>query len=395
MNKKVINQVDVTGKRVLLRVDYNVPLNPLDNSIMDDSRIRATFPTIKYLVENGAKTIICSHLGRPKGKIVESLRMAPVARRLSELIALPVFYINECVGEAVQKRVNELKNGDILVLENLRFYPEEEANDLEFAKKLALLADLYVDDAFGNAHRSHASNVGITKFLPAYCGLLMYKEITSLGKLMTSPEHPFAVILGGAKVSDKMGVLKNIINKVDVLLLGGSMATNIMNVKGIKTGKSRVEPDINNIVENLIDICNKYNVNILLPVDVLISTSIQESDSFKIVSVSEVPDEWYIVDIGPKTIELYENKLKQCRTIFWNGPMGIYEIPEFAIGTKSIVNILSNIESTTIIGGGSTAEIVEDMKATDFMSHVSTGGGASLEFLEGKSLPAVEVLLDN
>jgi phosphoglycerate kinase len=388
-----IKDINVKGKRVLVRVDFNVPLNPVNNSIMDDSRIRATFPTIKYLVEHGARTILCSHLGRPKGKPVDSLKMAPIAQRLSDLIAFPVQTASDCIGQEVIEKINTLKDGEILVLENLRFHPEEEANDLEFAQSLAKLADIYVDDAFGAAHRAHASTVGITKYLPSYCGLLMQKELDSLGNLLTSPDHPFAALLGGAKVSDKVGVIKNILDKIDVLLTGGSMAANFLKAKGFNVGLSRIEPDKQDLVKELIELCSSNHATIFLPVDVLVSRDLKQPEQLKIVKIDNIPDDVYIVDIGPKTIELFSEQLNKCKTIFWNGPMGIYEIPEFAIGTRKLVEVISNLGATTIIGGGSTAEIVEEMKLTDSMTHVSTGGGASLEFLEGKTLPGVAVLV--
>jgi phosphoglycerate kinase len=389
-----IKDIDVTGKRVLVRVDFNVPLNPINNSIMDDSRIRATFPTIKYLVEHGAKTILCSHMGRPKGKVVENLKMAPVAQRLADLIALPVKTAPDCIGPEVVNKIKELKNGEILLLENLRFHPEEEANDPNFAKSLAELADIYVNDAFGAAHRAHASTVGITKFLPSYCGLLMQKELNSLGKLLTAPDHPFAALLGGAKVSDKVGVIRNILDKIDILLTGGSMAANFLSARGYNVGLSRIETDKQDLVKELIKLCSSNNKDLILPIDAVVSRDLKQPVQLKTLKIDKIPDDVYIVDIGPETISVFTQQLKSCKTVFWNGPMGIYEIPEFANGTKKLVEIVANLDATTIIGGGSTAEIVEEMKLTDKMTHVSTGGGASLEFLEGKTLPGVEALLN-
>jgi phosphoglycerate kinase len=389
-----IKDIDVTGKRVLVRVDFNVPLNPINNSIMDDSRIRATFPTIKYLVEHGAKTILCSHMGRPKGKVVENLKMAPVAQRLADLIALPVKTAPDCIGPEVVNKIKELKNGEILLLENLRFHPEEEANDPNFAKSLAELADIYVNDAFGAAHRAHASTVGITKFLPSYCGLLMQKELNSLGKLLTAPDHPFAALLGGAKVSDKVGVIRNILDKIDILLTGGSMAANFLSARGYNVGLSRIETDKQDLVKELIKLCSSNNKDLILPIDAVVSRDLKQPVQLKTSKIDKIPDDVYIVDIGPETISVFTQQLKSCKTVFWNGPMGIYEIPEFANGTKKLVEIVANLDATTIIGGGSTAEIVEEMKLTDKMTHVSTGGGASLEFLEGKTLPGVEALLN-
>jgi phosphoglycerate kinase len=392
--KKTIRDIDVTGKKVLVRVDFNVPLNINDNSIMDDSRIRATFPTIKYLVEHNARIILCSHLGRPNGKVVPELSMVPIATKLSGLIALPVLTVDDCIGSKVINEINKLKDGQILMLENLRFHPEEESNDATFAKALSELADIFVDDAFGAAHRAHASTVGITKYLPAYCGLLMEKELISLGNLLANPEHPFAALLGGAKVSDKIGVLNNILNKIDILLIGGSMGTNFLKALGYGVGLSKTENDKQDLVKSLIASCKQKNIMLILPTDVVISTDTAGKKDTIVVNVKNVPDNSYILDIGPQTIKIFSDSLKHAKTVFWNGPMGIYEVPAFSNGTSSMVNIIANIKGTTIIGGGSTAEIVEDMKLTDNMTHVSTGGGASLEFLEGKILPGVAVLMD-
>ncbi len=394
MSKITIRDIDVTGKKVLVRVDYNVPLDPVDNSIMDDSRMRATFPTIKYLVEHGARTILLTHLGRPDGKVVENMRMERVALRLSQLIALRVMFSRECVGDEVKKQVAAMKNGDILMLENVRFHPEEEANDPAFAKKLAELADIYVDDAFGTAHRAHASTVGVTKFLPAYCGLLMEKELKSLGNILTAPEHPFTALLGGAKVSDKMGVIKNILDKVNLFLIGGSMASNFLWVNGFGVGLSKIESDKKDIIKSIMDACNKAKVPLILPVDVIVTRDIKGKDNADVADIAKVPPDQYIVDIGPRTIEIYIKKLQESKTVFWNGPMGIYELSKFSQGTVTMAKTIAGLKATTVVGGGSTAEIVEDMKLTDFMTHVSTGGGASLEFLEGKTLPGVAALLD-
>lgn len=394
MSIVTIKDINVKGKRVLVRVDFNVPLNPVDNSIMDDSRIRATFPTIKYLIEHGARIIICSHLGRPKGKPVDNLKMEPIAQRLSSLIAFPVKSAADCIGQDVINRIKELKDGEILVLENLRFHPEEEANDPEFAKSLASLADIYVDDAFGAAHRAHASTVGITKYLSSYCGLLMQKELDSLGNLLMSPEHPFAALLGGAKVSDKIGVIKNILDKVDIVLTGGSMAANFLKAKGYNVGLSRIEDDKQELIKDLIELCSSNHASLILPIDVVVSRELKKPVNLKTLKIDNIPDDVYIVDIGPETINMFIKKITECMTVFWNGPMGIYEIQEFSNGTRKLVEAVANLNATTIIGGGSTAEIVEEMRLTDNMTHVSTGGGASLEFLEGKTLPGVEVLIN-
>lgn len=392
--KKSIRDVEVTGKRVLVRVDFNVPLDPKTNEIMDDSRIIAALPTIWYLLEHKARIILCSHLGRPGGKVIESLRMTPIAERLSQLINMPIYTVSDCVGPKVKQAVGKLKNGEILLLENLRFHPEEEANAPTFARELAENADIYVDDAFGTAHRAHASTHGVAKFLPAYAGLLLEKELRVLGNLLTNAQHPFAALLGGAKVSDKIKLINNMMDKVDVLLIGGGMAVTFLNAQGFGTGASTVEVDKKELANQLIAAAKKNNISLLLPLDVIVADSIDEQSRFAIAPISMVPSGKYIVDIGPQTIELFTEELKKCRTIFWNGPMGVYEIPAFSRGTKKMAELLANLTATTVVGGGSTAEIVTEMNLAFKMTHVSTGGGASMSFLEGKTLPGVEVLLD-
>jgi len=394
MQKKTIEDIDVKGKRVLLRVDFNVPLDMKTGAISDDSRIRASLPTIKYLVDHKARVIICSHLGRPDGKIVESLRMAPVARRLSQLISLPVRIASDCVGRQVESQVKELREGDILVLENLRFHPEEEANDDGFARKLARLADVYVNDAFGTAHRAHASTVGVAKYLPAVAGFLMNKELTVMHKLLHNPERPSACIIGGAKVSDKIELLQNMLKKVNRLLVGGGMAATFFKAQGYEVGHSLVEEDKLDLARKLLQEAKDWGVPFLLPVDAIVAKEIRAGAPTNAVPTTDIPPGAHMVDIGPQSIELFCNELKKCRTIMWNGPMGIYEIPEFARGTRAIASFLATVNATTIIGGGSSAEVVEAMGLTGKMTHVSTGGGASLRFLEGAPLPGVEVLLD-
>jgi phosphoglycerate kinase len=378
----------------LVRVDFNVPLDANTGAISDDSRIRASLPTINYLVEHKARAILCSHLGRPKGKVVEELRMVPIARRLSQLIDLPVNIVNDCIGEEVQNKVKVLKEGEVLFLENLRFRPEEEANDPRFARELASLADIYVNDAFSVAHRAHASVVGITRYLPAVAGFLMQKEIEAMGKLLNAPARPFACLIGGAKVSDKIGLMQNMLKKVDILLVGGGMAATFLKAQGYEVGLSLVEKDKLSLANALLQEAKEWNVSLLLPVDVVVTEQIRAGAPSKVVSITAIPFNSYIVDTGPQTIELFSNELKKCHTIMWNGPLGIYEIPEFAQGTRSMVSFIATIDATTIIGGGSSAEIVQKMGLTDKMTHVSTGGGASLRFLEGVPLPGVEVLLD-
>ena len=394
MAKRTVRDTEVEGKTVLVRVDFNVPMDIKTGVITDDSRIRAALPTITYLLDHKAKVILCSHLGRPDGRVVEGLRMTPVAQRLSQLLDLPVSTVSDCIGTAVEKAADNLKGGEILLLENIRFYPQEEANDPSFAQALAKPADIYVDDAFGTAHRAHASTVGVAKYLPAIAGFLMEKELEALSSILSTPEHPFGALLGGAKVSDKIGLIQNILDKVDILLIGGGMAATFLKVQGYEVGLSLVEADKQELAHQLIEAAKQNGASLFLPVDVMVSDSISEQATGEVVPIARIPPNKYIADIGPQTVELFSQQIRQCRTVFWNGPMGVYEIPRFAQGTKALVELLANLKATTIIGGGSTAEIVEEMKLTHKMTHVSTGGGASLKFLEGKSLPGVAVLLD-
>jgi phosphoglycerate kinase len=392
--KKTIEDIDVKGKRVLLRVDFNVPLDINSGAISDDSRIRASLPTIKYLIDHKAKVIVCSHLGRPQGKVVESLRMAPAARSLSQLMGLPVSTASDCIGPEVESNVKRLRGGDILVLENLRFHPEEEANDPDFTQRLARLADIYVDDAFSTAHRVHASIVGVAKYLPAVAGFLMRKELNVMENLLHNPERPWACLIGGAKVSDKIGLLQNMLRKVDMLLIGGGMAATFLKAQGNEVGRSLIEDDKLDLARKLLQEAKEWKVPLLLPVDAVVAGEIKAGASTRVVPTTNIPVDSHIVDIGPKSIELFHNELRKCHTIMWNGPMGIYEVPQFAQGTRAIASFLSTLDATTVIGGGSSAEVVEEMGLTDKMTHVSTGGGASLKFLEGVTLPGVEVLLD-
>jgi phosphoglycerate kinase len=392
--KKTIRDLDVAGKRILIRVDFNVPLDMETGAISDDSRIRAVLPTMKYLVEHKAKVIVCSHLGRPDGKIVEGLRMAPIALRLSQLMNQPVLTTSDCIGPDVEKAVDNLKPGDILFLENLRFHSEEEANDSSFAQAMAKLADVYVDDAFGTAHRAHASTVGVAKYLPAVAGFLMEKELQALGSLLNSPEHPFVALLGGAKVSDKIGLIQNILGKVDLLLIGGGMAATFLKAQGYEVGLSLIEADKQTMAQELIETIRRNGRALFLPVDLVVASGINSEAKGEVVPVNNIPVNKSIVDIGPQTVTLFSEKIRQCKTIFWNGPLGVYEIEQFSAGTKAIAELLASLKATTIVGGGSTAEIVEEMKLANKMTHVSTGGGASLKFLEGRTLPGVAVLLD-
>jgi phosphoglycerate kinase len=394
MGKKTIRDADVADRRVLVRVDFNVPLDEETGAIIDDSRIRAALPTIRYLREQGAKVILCSHLGRPKGKVVDKLRLAPIAQRLSQILGQPVQTTNDCIGPEVEKIAAELKNGDVLLLENLRFHAEEEKNDAAFARNLASLAELYVNDAFGTSHRAHASVVGVTAYLPAVAGLLLEKEIRELSGIIEHPAHPFAAVLGGAKVSDKVSLIVNIMDKVDDILVGGGMAATFLKAKFYETGTSLLEAEKIPVASELMAKAACSGVNLVLPTDVVLATEISATAKTEVRSVDRIPKDSRIVDIGPATIESFRNQLRKCKTVFWNGPMGIYEIPQFAQGTKAIAEAIAILEATTVIGGGSTADAVADMGLTDQMTFVSTGGGASLEFLSGNTLPGIAVIPD-
>jgi len=392
MNKMTVRDIEVRDKRVLVRVDFNVPLDEETGTISDDSRIQAALPTIEYLIDQKAKVILCSHLGRPHGKVLEKLRMTVVAERLSQLLQRQVRVTQDCIGSDVERAVGELRGSDVLLLENLRFYPEEEKNDPAFAQALARLAEVYVNDAFGAAHRSHASISGVTEYLPAVAGLLMEREITTLDGILENPAHPFVALLGGAKVSDKVGMLENIMGKVDCLLIGGGMAAVFLKAKSYETGQSLVETGSLGTAFDLMEQADAHGVRLLLPVDVVVADETSAKPTVEVVRIEKIPPYMKILDIGPRTIENFREELKKSRTVFWNGPMGLYEIPQFAQGTKSIAWLLASLKSTTIIGGGSTAEAVIEMKLAGKMSFVSTGGGASLRFLGGRALPGVEAL---
>jgi len=394
MNKLTIRDIEVNNKRVLVRVDFNVPLNGKTGAITDDSRIRATLSTIKYLTDRGARVILCSHLGRPKGKVVEQLRLAIVAQRLSQILGQKVAVANDGIGPEVAKAVGKLKAGQVLLLENIRFHPEEEANDDAFAQTLARLADIYVNDAFGACHRAHASIVGVTRYLPAVAGLLVEKEVKILEGVLANPRHPFAELAGGAKVSDKIGVLENTMDKVDSLLIGGSMAATFLKAKGYEVGLSLVEDDKLDFATKLMKDAAQQGVHLILPVDVVIADRLSTEAEVKTVSTENIPPDWRIVDIGPMTINNFSEELRMCQPIFWNGPMGIYEIAWVARGTQAMARLLADLEATTIIGGGSTAEVVTAMKLADKMTLVSTGRGAALRFLGGEKLPGIEGLLN-
>lgn len=393
MNKKSIKDVELQGKRVFCRVDFNVPLK--DGNVTDDTRIRAALPTIKYLVENGAKVILASHLGRPKGQVVEELRLTPVAKRLSELLGKDVKKANEAYGESVKAEIAKMENGDVLLLENVRFYPGEEKNDPELAKEFAALADLYVNDAFGAAHRAHASTEGIAHYLPAVSGFLMQKELDVLGKALSNPERPFTAIIGGAKVKDKIGVIDNLLDKVDNLIIGGGLAYTFVKAKGHEIGKSLLEEDKIDLAKSFMAKAKEKGVNFYMPVDAVVADEFSETANKKEVAIEEIPADWQALDIGPKTVELYAKVIKESKLVIWNGPMGVFEMDAYANGTKGIAEALAAATGTySIIGGGDSAAAVEKFHLAEKMDHISTGGGASLEFMEGKTLPGVAALND-
>jgi len=391
--KKTVADIDVQGKRILLRVDFNVPLDPDDGHVLDDSRIRAVLPTIEYLRERGARLILCSHLGRPKG-VDDSLRLAPVARRLGELLGSPVKTTDDCVGSQVKEAAQALGPGDVLLLENLRFHPEEEANDPDFARALASLADVYVNDAFGSAHRAHASTAGVAAYLPAVAGFLMEKELTFLGKALASPDRPFAAVIGGAKISTKMGVLENLLAKVDRLLIGGGMACTFLKSEGLEVGQSLVEEAYLETARQIRERASQRGVMLLLSSDVIVGDRFEADARHQQVSVKAIPAGWKIMDIGEKTAEAFVQALRDCKTVLWNGPMGVIEFEAFSQGSYRLAEAIAGLDATTIVGGGETVAVVERLGLEDKFSHVSTGGGAALEFLEGRELPGVAALAD-
>lgn len=394
MKKQTVRDIEVKGKRVLVRVDFNVPQDKSTGAITDDTRIRESLPTIQYLIGQGARVILCSHLGRPDGKVKENLRLAPVGKRLAELLGKPVVCTADCIGPEVEKAVRALKDGDVLLLENLRFHPEEEKNDPAFAKALAALAEVYVNDAFGTAHRAHASTAGVAGYLPAVAGFLMEKEIEYLGKALSDPDRPLAMVIGGAKVADKIALLENILEKVNVLLIGGGMANTFMRALGYDVGASKVENDQLDFARGLVTKAARKKVTLLLPVDGIAADEFKADAQHRAVTPGSVPAGWQILDIGPETIKKFTEELKRCRTVVWNGPVGVFEFEAFSKGSRAIAETLAGMKATTIVGGGDTAAAVKKFGLTSKMSHVSTGGGASLEFLEGKTLPGVAVLRD-
>jgi phosphoglycerate kinase len=393
LSKKTIRDIDVRGKKVLVRVDFNVPLDPNTKAIADDIRIRESLPTIKYLLDNKAAVILCSHLGRPKGRDKDS-SLAPVARRLAQLLGQDVAMADDCIGPAVEKQAAALKEGQVLLLENLRYHAEEEKNDPAFAQALARLADVFVNDAFGTAHRAHASTEGVTRYLPSVAGFLIQKELDVMGKALQNPDRPFTAITGGAKISDKIEVLQNILEKVDSLLVAGGMAATFLKALKYDMGQSLVENEKVDAAQQLMDKARARGVRLLLPEDAVVAARFEAGAEHRVVSVDKVPPGWYVMDIGPRTIDTFAAELRKSRTIIWNGPLGVFEFPEFRKGTEAIASVLGSVDATTIIGGGSTAEAIQEMGLADKMTHVSTGGGASLTFLEGKPMPAIAALLD-
>ena len=391
MNKKTVRDISLKGKKVLVRVDFNVPMDDNQN-ITDENRILGAMPTIRYLMDQGAKTILCSHLGRPKGEFSMKYSLAPVANRLGELLKTDVKMAKDVVGEDADRVVASLKDGEVALLENLRFHKEEEKNDEAFARKLASYADVYVNDAFGTAHRAHASTEGVAHFLPAVSGFLIEKELQFMGKALDKPDRPFVAILGGAKVSDKLGVINNLLEKVDTLIIGGAMAYTFTVAKGGKVGNSRVEEDKLDYAREMMEKAKQKGVKLLLPVDTLIADKFDNDANTKVVPTGEIPEGWEGLDIGPKTAEQFAKEIKAAKTVIWNGPMGVFEMPNFAKGTQALAQAMADSSATTIIGGGDSAAAVIQMGFGDKISHISTGGGASLEFLEGLVLPGVAAL---
>ena len=393
MNKKTIKDIDLKGKKVLVRCDFNVPMDEQRN-ITDNTRIVAAIPTIKYLLENNCAIILCSHLGRPKGEFKPEFSLKPVAKELSRLLDKEVIMANDVIGEDAKSKAAKLQQGQIMLLENVRFHREETDNDAEFSKKLAEMAEIYVSDAFGTVHRAHSSTAGVANYLPAVAGFLIEKELKFLGNAVTNPERPFVSILGGAKVSDKIGVIDSLLEKVDTLIIGGGMAYTFFKAQGYEVGNSICELDKLDLARELMKKAEDKGVKLMLPVDTKVGKEFKPDTESKTVKCTEIPAEWEGFDIGEKTIEMFAEELKKAKTVVWNGPLGLFEFEQFAIGTNSIAKVLSEIDATTIIGGGDSAAAVKKAGLEDKMTHISTGGGASLEFLEGKKLPGIECLLD-
>lgn len=393
MNKKTVKDIDLKGKKVFVRCDFNVPMDENQN-ITDNTRIVAALPTIKYLLEQNCKIILASHLGRPKGEFKPEYSLKPVAKELSKLLNKEVIMANDVIGEDAMKKASELKEGEILLLENVRFHREETDNDPEFAKKLASMAEVFVNDAFGTAHRAHASTAGIADYLPAVAGFLIEKELKFLGEAINNPERPLVAILGGAKVSDKIGVIDNLLEKVDTLMIGGGMTYTFFKAQGYEVGKSICELDKLDLAKELMEKAKNKGVKLMLPVDTKVGKEYSADTESKTVKSTEIPADWEGLDIGEETIKLYSEELQKAKTVIWNGPLGVFEFPQFAIGTNAIAKVLADLDATTIIGGGDSAAAVKKAGLEDKMTHISTGGGASLEFIEGKKLPGIECLMD-
>jgi phosphoglycerate kinase len=398
MAKRTLSKLDVANKRVLVRVDFNIPIEQGVEVIASyDQRLRATLPTIHYLLERNCRVILCSHLGRPGGKVAQELRLAPVGDRLAELLGHPVKNLADCVGPDIEEEVRNLEPGQVALLENLRFHSGEEKNNPEFAQGLAALADCFVMDAFAVTHRAHASTAGITAYLPSAMGLLVQREVEQMGKALESPASPLAALMGGAKVSDKILVLENLLDKLDHLFIGGGMAVTFLKARGYQTGASSVEEDRLEFARDVMERASARDIGIHLPSDVVIASAFAaDPPECRTVPVEQVPDNWYIMDVGAETAAQFAGELQGCRTIIWNGPMGVFEMPRFSEGTRTVANAIAGLQSvTTVVGGGSTAEAVEELGLMDNMTHVSTGGGASLEFLEGRELPGIAALPDD
>ncbi|MDO7787914.1 phosphoglycerate kinase [Desulforamulus aquiferis] len=392
MQKKSVKDIDVKGKRVFVRVDFNVPLD--GDKISDDTRIQKALPTIKYLMEQDARVILASHLGRPKGEVVEKYRLTPVAKRLSELLGKDVVMARDSIGPDTKQLVEAMGAGDVLLLENVRFHSEETKNDEKYARQLAELADVFVNDAFGAAHRAHASTTGVAEVLPGVAGFLMEKELEMLGKVVTSPDHPFVAIIGGAKVSDKIGVIENLLSKVDVLIIGGGMANTFIRAQGFSVGKSLLEQDKVELAKDIIDRAREQKVELLLPTDAVVALAMEPTAKQKVVPVNEIPEDWMVLDIGPESAEQFAAAVRKAATVVWNGPMGVFEMEPYAKGTEAVAKALSESNAATIVGGGDSVAAVNKIGVADKITHISTGGGASLEFLEGKELPGVAALQD-
>jgi len=391
--KKTIKDINVQGKKVLVRVDFNVPLDEAGN-ITDETRIQAALPTIQYLLDGGAKVILMSHLGRPKGEVKPEFSLAPVAKRLGELLNTKVVFASDCVGDPAREAVDSITDGQVVLLENLRFHKEETANDPDFAKELASLADLYVNDAFGTAHRAHASTVGVTEYLPSAAGFLIGKELEFIGGALEDPQRPFIAILGGAKVSDKIGVIENLLTKVDCLIIGGGMANTFVKAQGFEMGKSLVDDERLDLALKLLDGAKKKGIKVMLPSDFVVAKELKADVETQVVPVDAIPADSMALDIGPSTRMIFATEIRRAKTVIWNGPMGVAEIPAFAGGTKAVAEALTETSAITIIGGGDSAAAVKKLGYADKISHISTGGGASLEFMEGKELPGVAALDD-